>query len=115
MIVDSEVNSAEMVNILLEKDGFKTGVAYNKQQFREEIDSFQPDLILIADNIPGIIERYDEYFDENMPKTIVLTNERFTKREKKILSEKMNVVDYVRNPFDVDKLTSIVHRHLKKE
>ena len=77
MIVNSEVDSAEMINLLLEKDGFKTGVVYNKQQFREKIDSFQPDLVLIADNIPGIIERYDEYFDENMPKTIVVTNERF--------------------------------------
>jgi len=45
MIVDDETDLREMLNLMIRKEGYKTAMAENGEDFLRKIDDFQPDLV----------------------------------------------------------------------
>jgi two-component system OmpR family response regulator len=116
MIVDDETDLREMLNLMIRKEGYKTAMAEDGDDFLSTIDDFQPDLVTLDVMMPGLTTR--EILDKlkgkkTKPKIILLTVVRYSEEEKQKLY-KMGIVDYVTKPFDLDYLIFKIHKHLGK-
>ncbi|MCJ7571258.1 MAG: response regulator [Candidatus Thermoplasmatota archaeon] len=116
MIIDDETDLREMLNLMIHKEGYKTSMAEDDEDFLSKIDDFQPDIITLDVMMPGLTTR--EILDKlkakkTKPKIILLTVVRYSEEEKQKLY-KMGIVDYVTKPFDLDDLISRIHKYLDK-
>jgi len=114
MIIDDETDLREMLNLMLQKEGFETNTAENGEEFLNKIDDFQPDLVTLDVMMPGlttreILEKLKE--KKTKPKIILLTVVRYSEDEKQRLYE-MGIVDYVTKPFEVDELIDSIHKQI---
>ncbi|MEF8848966.1 MAG: response regulator [Candidatus Thermoplasmatota archaeon] len=117
MVVDDEKDIREMIELMMQKEGFETEVAENGDDFLKKIDKFKPDLVTLDVMMPGprtkdILVRLND--KESNPKIILLSVIRFSEEEKQNILGKSNVVDYVTKPFDVEDLSSTIKRHLDR-
>ncbi len=113
MIVDDEPDMREMVDLMMQKEGFETEIAEDGSDFLDKIDSFDPDIVTLDVMMPGptteeILEKLKK--KKSKTKVILLTVVRFDRDEKKIF-EQGNVVDYIKKPFNVDDLIDAVKKH----
>lgn len=118
MIVDDEQDLREMINLLMQKEGFETEMAENGDEFLKKITKFHPDLITLDVMMPGlttknILERLKE--KKMNPKIILLTVVQFSEKEKQKLFKSGNIVDYLTKPFEVGELIETVHQHLNEK
>ena len=115
MIVDDEIDVREMLDLMMQKEGFETEMAEDGTDFLDKIDTFNPDIVTLDVMMPGpttveILEKLKK--KKSKPKVILLTVVRFDGDEKKIF-EQGNVVDYIKKPFDIDVLMDAVKKHEK--
>ena len=115
MVVDDEPDLREMINLMMQKEGFQTNVAENGMDFLEKIDEFQPDIVTLDVMMPGlttkeILEKLKE--KNSNPKIILLTVVRYSEEEKKKILEMGNIIDYLTKPFEIDELIKTVNKHL---
>lgn len=115
MLVDDEKDLRELLNLVMQNEGFETVMAENGTDLLKKIDKFQPDLIVLDIIMPGpttkeILEKLKK--KKCNPKTIILTVVRFSDEEKKELFKIGNVVDYINKPFDMDDLINSVKKHV---
>ena len=90
-------------------------IAEDGLDFLDKVDSFQPDLVTMDVNMPGlttneILEKLKVKKYET--KIILLTVVRYSEEEKKKLLTMRNVVDYVTKPFDIDELIEKIHKYI---
>ena len=99
LIVGCEEDYIKLIDILLKKKGFKTELINNKQQFKNQIKELNPDIIILSDLVPNAVEYYYELFPrfDSIPKSILITDERYNKGELEILQKELNIIDYI-NP-----------------
>ena len=112
MVVDDEQDLREMINLMMQKEGFETEMAADGTDFLEKIDVFQPDLVTLDVMMPGLTtkEILEKLKDKNCkPKIILLTVVRFSDEEKKKLFE-MGVIDYITKPFEFNDLMESVRK-----
>jgi DNA-binding response OmpR family regulator len=114
MIVDDEQDLREMIELMLNKEGFKTNTAENGVDLLDKIDTFEPDLITLDVMMPGLTTR--EILDrlkekKTKPKIILLTVVRYSEEEKQKLY-KMGIVDYVTKPFELNDLINTIYNHI---
>lgn len=117
MVVEDEQDLREMINLMLQKEGFETATAENGKDFLNKIDDFQPDLVTLDVMMPGlttkeILEKIKE--KKSDPKIILLTVIRYSEEEKQRLFEK-GIVDYATKPFELDILMDSIHKQLLKQ
>ena len=117
MIVDDEQDLREMINLIMQKEGFETEMAENGEEFLEKINDFQPDLVTLDVMMPGLTTK--EIFEKlkekkTKPRIILLTIVRYSEAEKQRLYE-MGIVDYVTKPFDLDELINRIHKQILKQ
>ena len=117
MVVDDEPDLREMLNLMLNKEGFETETAENGLDFLNKLDNFDPDIVTLDIMMPGlttseILRELDG--KKSKPKIILLTVVRYSEEEKKRIFGMGNVVDYVTKPFDLDQLIDAIHRHVMK-
>ena len=114
MVVDDEEDLREMVNLMMQKEGYETEMAQDGIDFLKKNDNFQPDIVTLDVMMPGLTtkdilkELKDKY---NKPKIILLTVVRFSEEEKEKLFKMGNVVDYITKPFDFEELITTVKDH----
>ncbi len=113
MVVDDEPVMREMVDLMLQKEGFETEMAEDGSVFLDKIDTFNPDIVTLDVMMPGpttveILEKLKK--KKSKPKVILLTVVRFDREEKKVF-EQGNVVEYIEKPFNVDDLIDAVKKH----
>ncbi len=113
MIVDDEKDFREMVDLMMQKEGFETEMAEGGPDFLGKVDSYNPDIVTLDVMMPGlttleILEKLKE--KKSNPKIIVLTVIRFPDDEKKKIFEMGNIVDYVTKPFDFDEFMGAVKK-----
>ena len=116
MIVDDEQDFREMVELMIQKEGFETEMAEDGIDFLNKIDRFQPDLVTLDVMMPGLsaFEILDKLKEkENKPKIILLTSIRYTNKEIERLFHTWNVVDYIVKPFDYYDLLERIHKHTR--
>jgi DNA-binding response OmpR family regulator len=114
MVVDDEQDLREMINLMVEKEGYETQMAENGEDFLNKIDNFGPDLVTLDVMMPGlttkeILEKLKT--KDSNPKIILLTVVRFSNEEKQKILEMGNVVDYVTKPFEFNDLIEAVKKH----
>ena len=117
MVVDDEPDLREMLNLMLNKEGFETETAENGSDFLNKLDNFDPDIVTLDIMMPGLTT--SEILRElngkkSKPKIILLTVVRYSEEEKTKIFGMGNVVDYVTKPFDLDQLIDAIHRHVMK-
>lgn len=114
MVVDDEPDLREMINLMMQKEGYETHTAENGVDFLDHIDEFNPDVVTLDVMMPGITtkEILDRLKDKQCkPKIILLTVVRFSEEEKNKILEMGNVVDYVTKPFEFTELVDTVKKH----
>lgn len=114
MIVDDETDLREMLNLMIRKEGFKTLIAEDGDDFLSKIDDFQPDLVTLDVMMPGlttreILEKLKE--KKTKPKIILLTVVRYSEEEKQKLHQ-MGIVDYITKPFELGDLIHTIHNQI---
>lgn len=118
MVVDDEVDLREMLNLMLQKEGFETETAEDGSKFLNKLDAFNPDLVTLDVMMPGLttIEILEKLNGKKTnPKIILLTVVRYSEDEKKQIMSRGNVVDYITKPFDLDFLLDVVNKHVQHE
>ena len=116
MIVDDEQDLVEMLQIMLNKEGFETSTAEDGQEFLDKIDTFQPNLVTLDVMMPGLTTReiLEKLKDKkSKPKIILLTVVRYSDEEMQKVSKMGNIVDYITKPFELDELIQTIHKHVK--
>ncbi len=117
MVVDDEHDLREMINLMMQKEGYETEMAENGEDFLNKIDNFSPEIVTLDVMMPGlttkeILEKLQE--KATKPKIVLLTVVRFSDEEKVKILEMGNIVDYVTKPFDFDALIETVKKHLSQ-
>lgn len=115
MVVDDEADLREMINLMMDKEGYEAKMACDGADFLEKIDNFKPNLVTLDVMMPGlttkeILEKLKE--KKTNSKIILLTVVKFSDKEKEEILKMGNVVDYVAKPFDLDILMNTVKKHL---
>ena len=114
LVVDDDQNICELLRLYLEKEGYKTMLAFDGQQAIDCAKSFMPDLILLDIMLP----KFDGWQvcrqirkESNVP-IIMLTakGETFDK----ILGLELGADDYVTKPFDTKEVIARVKAVLRR-
>lgn len=114
MVVDDEADLRQMIDLMMQKEGYETKTAENGQDFLKHINEFNPDIVTLDVMMPGlttkeILEKLKQM--QAAPKIILLTVVRFSEEEKQKILEMGNVVDYVTKPFEFEDLIDTVRKH----
>lgn len=114
LIVEDDINIAELLKIYLQKDGFETENAYDGKKAVELAASFQPDIILLDIMLP-IMDGWQvcrEVRKTSQVPIIMLT----AKGESmdKVSGLEMGADDYVTKPFDPKELIARIHAVMRR-
>ncbi|MFH0929301.1 MAG: response regulator [Candidatus Aenigmatarchaeota archaeon] len=114
MVVDDEINIAELVKAILEHEGFEVIGLNNGQACLEKLKTVKPDLILMDMMMPRMSGRETTEKIRANPKTknikvAFLTVARFSEVGKGKLRD-LNVSDYITKPFDNNDLIERVKK-----
>ena len=55
MVVDDEPDMRELLDIMMQKDGFETEVAVDGSDFLKRVDVFYPDIVTLDVMMPGLL------------------------------------------------------------
>jgi len=120
MIVDDEKDLREMINALIQTEGFDTMMASNGKEALKILKETEqkPDLVLVDMFMPEMSGRElcEKIRDEENLKGLklaFLTVAAFSNQGKQVLRD-LDVLDYIVKPFDVDDFLRRVHRILEK-
>ena len=114
MIVDDEEDLQELVNAILEPEGFNLVAVSDGNACLDKLKTMKPDLILLDMMMPGMSGRETCEKIRANPKTknikvAFLTVAKFSESGKGLL-EKMNISDYITKPFDNSDLVNRVKK-----
>ena len=114
LIIEDDVNIAELIRLYLEKDGFTVATALNGAIGVAEFKRFEPDLILLDIMMPvldgwGVCREIRA--TSNVP-IIILTSKGETLD--KVTGLEMGADDYIVKPFEVRELLARIHAVLRR-
>ncbi|MFA5141761.1 MAG: response regulator [Candidatus Woesearchaeota archaeon] len=109
MIVDDEPDVGKTIEVLLEKNGFDTILAYNGDECLDKLKAEKPDLILMDIMMPGTPVKKIVSKIKGI-KIAYLSVVNYVEAEKEGLIGKNHVVDYIQKPFNVNDLVSRVKK-----
>ena len=114
LIVDDDNNIAELISLYMTKECFETKIVNDGASALEAVESFEPNLILLALMLPGI-DGYQvcrEVRTKNSVPIIMLSakGEVFDK----VLGLELGADDYMEKPFDTKELVARVKAVLRR-
>ena len=114
LIVEDDINIAELLKIYLQKDGFEVENAYDGKKAVELAESFRPDIILLDIMLP-VMDGWQvcrEVRKTSQVPIIMLT----AKGESmdKVSGLEMGADDYVTKPFDPKELIARIHAIMRR-
>ena len=106
LIVDDDNNIAELISLYMTKECFETKIVYDGESALNEVENFNPDLILLDLMLPGI-DGYQvcrEVRQKHTTPIIILSakGEVFDK----VLGLELGADDYLEKPFDSKELVA---------
>ena len=115
LIVDDEPDLRDMLNLMMNKEGYETLIAEDGQDFLDKVDQFQPDVVTLDVMMPGlttkeILEKLQE--KNSNPKILLLTVVQFSDEEKIKLKSMGNIVEYITKPFELEELIESIKKYL---
>ena len=114
LIVEDDVNIAELIRLYLEKDGFEVSIAGDGLSALEKFKSFIPDLILLDIMLPkldgwGVCREIRK--DSSVP-IIMLTAKDDT--FDKVMGLDLGADDYISKPFEMKEVIARIHAVLRR-
>jgi len=114
LVIEDDVNIAELIRLYLEKDGFIVTTALNGAVGVSEFKRFEPDLILLDIMMPvldgwGVLREIRTA--SNVP-IIMLTSKGETLD--KVTGLEMGADDYIIKPFEVRELLARIHAVMRR-
>ncbi len=114
LIVDDDVEIIESVRYALEGEGYAVVVARDGNQGLALAERESPDLIILDMMMPKrsgflVLEKLRRMSDEMVPVIMITGNEG---SRHKAYAELLGVSDYIRKPFQMDKLLRAVDEQL---
>ena len=114
LIVEDDVNIAELLKIYLQKDGFDTQNAYDGKKAVEMAAEFQPDIMLLDIMLP-VMDGWQvcrEVRKISQVPIIMLTAKG--ESTDKISGLEMGADDYITKPFDPKELVARIHAVMRR-
>ena len=106
LIVDDDENIAELISLYMTKECFETKIVYDGESALNEVENFNPDLILLDLMLPGIdgYQACREVRQKHTTPIIILSakGEVFDK----VLGLELGADDYLEKPFDSKELVA---------
>ena len=114
VVVEDDINIAELLRLYLEKDGFAVTVAHDGAEGLRATEEQKPDLVMLDIMLPGmdgwqVCKRLRQ--TSNVP-IIMLTAKGET--EDKVQGLEMGADDYIVKPFEVKELLARIHAVLRR-
>lgn len=115
LIIDDDIDIAELESYLLKKEGFETVICNNGEDALEKINDEKYDLILMDIMMPGIsgIELCAK-IREKVDCSIIFVTAKANLVDKMVGFE-VGADDYVTKPFENQELVSRIKAHLRKD
>lgn len=114
LIVDDDVNIAELISLYLTKECFDTKMVHDGESALEEFKSYQPNLVLLDLMLPGI-DGYqvcrELHSQSNVP--IIMLSAKGETFDK-VLGLELGADDYIIKPFDSKELVARVKAVLRR-
>ncbi|MDE5655062.1 MAG: response regulator transcription factor [Clostridia bacterium] len=110
LIIDDDVYIGDMLQELLEKNGYATARAYSGTEALYVLQNLRPDLILLDLMLPGLSGEELLPKIQNIPVIIVSAKVDIDNKVNLLLS---GAVDYVTKPFDIKELLARIKIHLR--
>ncbi len=106
LVVDDEPDIRSLVQEILEDEGFSVKVAENAAEARQEIESFQPDLILLDIWMPDIdgITLLKEWKEEDNIATPIIMMSGHGNVETAVEATRHGAYDFIEEPLSISKL-----------
>jgi DNA-binding response OmpR family regulator len=116
LIVDDEQDFREMLELILEQRGYKVDMVNDGDEFLENVDKLQPNLIILDVMMPGpstkeILDKLKE--KKCKPKIILMTVVRLNKESLNELLKANKIVEYIKKPFDLDTFICSVKKYIE--
>jgi DNA-binding response OmpR family regulator len=116
LIVDDDVELADGLRVVLERQGYRVIQARDGQQGKKQIYDQRPDLVILDMMMPRmggypVLEHFRNKTDA--PPIIMITANEGSRH--KAYAEYLGVVDYIRKPFAMERLLEAVDRGLKQK
>lgn len=114
LVVDDDPQSLKISKAALEHEGYTVKTAGSGESAIEEIQSFQPHLILLDVSMPGLngIETLRKIRDKERYTSVIFLSGK-SDPENVILGLDAGANDYIRKPFDVTELLARVRTQLR--
>jgi len=114
LIVEDDINIAELLMLYLEKDGFEVCVAYDGGKALSEFNSFSPDLVLLDIMLPVMdgLQVCKEIRKTSSVPVIMLTAKGET--VDKVAGLDIGADDYMTKPFEVKELLARIHAVMRR-
>ena len=114
LIVEDDINIAELLKIYLQKDGFETENAYDGKKAVALAESFQPDIILLDIMLP-VMDGWQVCREvrKNSKVPIIMLTAKGESMDK-VSGLEMGADDYMTKPFDPKELIARVHAVMRR-
>ena len=111
LIVEDEADLAWVEQFNLESEGYEVRVALEGRSAIEELDSFEPDVMVLDLMLPhvngwSVLEKILEMPDDRRPKVIVVS--AVAGAGQQVHPGEMGVGSFLAKPFDMDDLVRMV-------
>lgn len=114
LVVEDDINIAELLRLYLEKDGFEVKIAHDGGEGLKLAESEQPDLILLDIMLPVLDGWQVCRRLRKTTKTPVIMLTAKGETEDKVSGLEMGADDYIVKPFEVKELLARVHAVLRR-
>ena len=114
LIVEDDINIAELLKIYLQKDGFETENAYDGKKAVELAEKFRPDIILLDIMLP-LMDGWQVCREvrKNSQVPIIMLTAKGESMDK-VSGLEMGADDYVTKPFDPKELIARIHAVMRR-
>ena len=103
LIVEDDVNIAELLKIYLQKDGFDTENAYDGEKALEVFETFRPDIVLLDIMLPKMDGWQVCREIRKTARTPIIMLTAKGESMDKVSGLEMGADDYITKPFDPDR------------
>lgn len=114
LVVEDDVNIAELLRLYLEKDGFEVALAADGGKGVSEFERFHPDIVLLDIMLPvmdgwGVCREI-----RSMSKTPIIMLTARGETLDKVAGLEMGADDYVTKPFEIKEIIARIHAVLRR-
>jgi len=115
LVVDDERKIRLILTQILSDEGYSVRTAENGEEAIAAVDEFDPDLILMDQNMPGIdgIEAMTRIKEKNPDRTIIIIT-AYASIPLAVEAVKKGAYDYLVKPFDNEALLIVIRRALER-